>query len=73
MTSPSLDAFLLARFLDEPDERAAVVEASRRVVAGALRWSAEHDVPLEQTPQYATMRHLAAPYAGHPDWREEWR
>lgn len=67
-----LDDFLLER-LAEAAEAPNVLEAKARVVEGARRWAAEHQVPLEQTPNYPTLQHLAKSYAEHPDWREEWR
>lgn len=67
----TLDDFLLER-LGEAAETPNVVEAKARVVEGARRWAAEHDVPLEQTPQYPTLRFMATRYAEHPDYAEEW-
>jgi hypothetical protein len=48
------------RLLAELDgDTSPVAEAKRRVIEGAQRWAAEHDVPIEETPQYATLLHLA--------------
>lgn len=52
----TLDEQLLAEL---EGDTSPVAEAKRRVIEGAQRWAAEHGVPIEETPQYDTLRHLS--------------
>lgn len=63
-----LAQFLLARFRDQPPvdvetRRMVVLDCQRAIVAEHKGWQ------RYQT----TLRQLAAPYADHPDFRDEWR
>jgi hypothetical protein len=57
----------------------AECEAKRRIVEGAAQTKAESDAAghtglFERVWTYETvLRHLAAVYAEHPDYRDEWR
>ncbi len=77
-----LVAFLRER-LDEDEQAARVladVAAKRRILAEYVRWVGRNsgtgypdgvDAGHEYGLEYA-VRCLALPYAGHPDYREEW-
>ncbi len=64
------------------DRALAGVEAKRAVVAHAEHWAATlHATPEGWTEETCTayrmamewtLRHLATPHAGHPDYDEEW-
>jgi hypothetical protein len=65
---------LVADFLDKEEARAlAECEAKRRIVSvldAVLAQSRNHE---QRQNAETTLRHLAAVYSDHPDYREEWR
>jgi hypothetical protein len=68
-----LDAEFIARH--DPARVLADVEAKRRIVREATYWSVDARPISPNARQFAgdTLRLLALPFAGHPDYREEWR
>lgn len=60
------EGYASAEIVSRESERLAEVEAKRRILAEAIRL-AEHD------GEFQFLEMLAAPYASHSDYREEWR
>ncbi|MFC8376416.1 DUF6221 family protein [Streptomyces albidoflavus] len=80
------DAAHIARH--DPARALAEVEAKRRVVGECAYWNERMEAEAVNPPKFPQpgldlgllldamnpiLRHLAAPYADHPDYREEWR
>ncbi|MFB6593947.1 DUF6221 family protein [Streptomyces diastaticus] len=80
------DAAHIARH--DPARVLAEVEAKRRVVGECAYWNERMEAEAVNPPKFPQpgldlgllldamnpiLRHLAAPYADHPDYREEWR
>jgi hypothetical protein len=71
-----------ASALVTPARVLADIAAKRAVVEHVQEWAPTlHETPDGWTPETATtyrmamdwtLRALTQPYAGHPDWREEW-
>lgn len=57
----------------DPARVLAEVEAKRRLLVHVdLIWK-HSPSPAEARAWQHAVRHLALPYAGHPDYRQEWR
>jgi hypothetical protein len=65
--------FIPLNLASSPSRVLAECEAKRRIVAGLTGVLGQSRQREQRQNAETTLRHLAAVYADHPDYRQEWR
>lgn len=70
------DEYQAAHIARHSPENVLADVASKRALIEVARWLDNYPAPLHAftcRPSALVLRNLAAPFAGHPDYREEWK